>query len=65
MHIAKQLTSGYLSREQLVRVLNLTESKSKVSNLPSVLSRWLIALAAPAKTLRRDANLNISDVWSC
>ena len=55
------LTSGCLSREQLVLVLNLTESKEKVSKIPLVLSRWLAE--APEKTVASAAsvaeNLNI------
>ena len=41
-----QLTSGYLSREQLVRVLNLTASNLNVSNTPLMLSRWLASTHA-------------------
>ena len=58
------LTSGYLSREQLVRVLNLTSSKVKLSNAPFMLSKWLPALAKVTAALNAtiaDESLNICE----
>ena len=56
-----RLTSGYLSREQLVLVLNLTVSNLKVSKMPPMLSRWLAWAndAAPTKAASTDVSLNI------
>ena len=61
MQMRLRLTSGYLSREQLVLVLNLTTSNLKVSKMPPMLSRWLAWAndAAPTNAASTDVNLNI------